>query len=162
MTTLRKIFTILTIIWMVVIFAHSAQSDNDSKENSIRVCMLFGRIFVPDFEDWPEERQLEFVERIDHPVRKAAHFTEYAILSFFVAGAYLSAEKKGRKRFLIPWAFGSIYAATDEFHQLFVSGRNGAILDVLLDGSGAAFGTLAFLFIVYLISKKKKETVVNS
>jgi VanZ family protein len=30
-----------------------------------------------------------------------------------------------------------VYAASDEIHQTLVPGRNGSILDVLIDGSGA-------------------------
>ena len=157
MSTCRKIFTVITIIWMVVIFAYSAQPGQESTEDSIWAGMLFGRIFVPDFEEWSQEEQLEFAKGIDHPVRKAAHATEYAILGFFATFAWNKSKNKGYKRFLVPWLFASIYAATDEIHQLFVPGRHGSIWDVLLDSSGAVLGVLAALFIVRIGSKRKEQ-----
>ncbi len=45
------------------------------------------------------------------------------------------------------------YAFSDELHQLFIPGRNGAIADVFLDTIGGSVGGL----IVYLGLKVKKE-----
>ncbi len=151
----KRVFTVLTILWMVVIFAYSAQPGDESTGTSIWAGMMFGKIFVPDFEDWSEERQIEFAEKIDHPVRKAAHFTEYAILGFFVAGAY--GNKKGYKKVLVPWLIGSLYAASDELHQRFVPGRNGNALDVLLDSAGVIFGVLMLLLILHIGSRGKAK-----
>lgn len=148
MSRIKKIFTILTVLWMAVIFAYSAQPGDESGETSIWAGMMFGKIFVPNFEDWSEEKQVEFAEKIDHPVRKAAHFTEYTILGFLIAVAYVDNDKKRYKKFLVPWLFGSVYAATDEFHQRFVPGRNGNIFDVMLDSSGVAFGVCLVLLMV--------------
>ena len=33
---------------------------------------------MPDYDKWTEKEQEAFAERIDYPVRKAAHATEYA------------------------------------------------------------------------------------
>lgn len=163
MTRIKKIFTILTVLWMAVIFAYSAQPGDESGETSIWAGMMFGKIFVPDFEDWSEEEQVEFAEKIDHPVRKAAHFTEYTILGFLIAVAYVDNDKKRYKKFLVPWLFGSVYAATDEFHQRFVPGRNGNIFDVMLDSSGVAFGVCLVLLILYIGAKgKAQSSVVDS
>lgn len=146
---MRKIFLILTIVWMAVIFAFSARPADESEEDSIQVGMMIGRIFIPEFEEWSQESRYEFAERIDHPVRKTAHATEYAILGLLVAGAYINNGGKDKsertgigKGILIPWAVATVYAATDEFHQLFVPGRSGQISDVLLDSAGVMAGLL--------------------
>lgn len=163
MSRIKKIFTILTVLWMAVIFAYSAQPGDESGETSIWAGMMFGKIFVPDFEDWSEEKQVEFAEKIDHPVRKVAHFTEYTILGFLIAVAYVDNDKKRYKKFLVPWLFGSVYAATDEFHQRFVPGRNGNIFDVMLDSSGVAFGVCLVLLILYIgLKGKAQSSVVDS
>jgi len=44
-----------------------------------------------------------------------------------------------------------LYACSDEFHQLFVIGREGSIKDVILDTSGGMMGML----IVYIKNKIK-------
>lgn len=163
MSRIKKIFTILTVLWMAVIFAYSAQPGDESGETSIWAGMMFGKIFVPDFEEWSEEKQVEFAEKIDHPVRKVAHFTEYTILGFLIAVAYVDNDKKRYKKFLVPWLFGSVYAATDEFHQRFVPGRNGNIFDVMLDSSGVAFGVCLVLLILYIgLKGKAQSSVVDS
>ena len=40
------------------------------------------------------------------------------------------------------WVVGTLYAASDEIHQLFVPGRSGQLRDVLLDSAGVAAGIL--------------------
>jgi len=39
------------------------------------------------------------------------------------------------------------YAASDEFHQLFVPSREASVLDVLIDTAGAVFALLLIWFI---------------
>ena len=89
-----------------------------------------------------EEDEEAFAEKVDHPVRKTAHATEYAILGLLIAGAYIERGTSIRKGILIPWGAATLYAATDEFHQLFVPGRSGQVSDVMLDSAGVLAGVL--------------------
>jgi len=73
----------------------------------------------------------------DEVLRKCAHATEYAILAALLWRAL------GRE--LLALLLAVAYAATDEVHQLFVSGRHGSPLDVAIDGAGAALGLLLVL-----------------
>jgi VanZ family protein len=68
----------------------------------------------------------------DTVLRKLAHLTEYAILGGLIFRAVRSA----------PAAvlLASAYAATDEVHQTFVTGRHGSPLDWLIDTAGAVLG----------------------
>ena len=75
------------LLWMALIFFYSSRQANVSAEDSGRIGITLGRIFISDFEEWPEEEQQEFAARIDHPVRKTAHAAEYAVLGFLAAGA---------------------------------------------------------------------------
>lgn len=66
-------------------------------------------------------------------VRKAAHFTNYAILF----GLLIHGPLAGR-----PYAALGLcvaYALLDEGHQIFVPGRTASLYDVALDSSGALF-----------------------
>ena len=47
----------------------------------------------------------------------------------------------------------SLYAATDEIHQLFVEGRACKISDWAIDTAGAAIGAAAFLLIAFAVTK---------
>jgi VanZ family protein len=72
----------------------------------------------------------------DLVLRKCAHAAEYAIL-----GALL---QRAVRREPLAVLLGSVYAATDELHQSFVTGRQGSALDWLLDTGGVVVGVLLF------------------
>ena len=50
--------------------------------------------------------------------------------------------------------FSVVYASSDEFHQTFVAGRDGNIIDVLIDSSGALVGIMIASIMYFLIMKK--------
>lgn len=45
-------------------------------------------------------------------------------------------------RIVLPWAIGTIYAISDEVHQLFVEGRSCELRDMLIDSAGVIAGVL--------------------
>ena len=51
------------------------------------------------------------------------------------------------------------YAATDEFHQLFVPGRSGQLKDVLIDTAGGALGLGLLALILYLKRRRKMKEI---
>ncbi len=128
---------------MAVIFCFSARTADESAEDSLRAGMLVGQIFIPDFEDWSEAERQEFAAAADYPVRKSAHASEYAVLGILWILALRAWGAAHGAVFRYAWLFSTIYAATDEFHQLFVPGRAGQPLDVLIDSGGALLGILA-------------------
>ena len=71
---------------MAFIFFMSGRSASESARASVNVGRLAASLFVPGYSEWPEADQLELARRIDWPVRKTAHFTEYAILGILVSG----------------------------------------------------------------------------
>ena len=62
--------------------------------------------------------------------------------------------KDFKKTGILSFLFSVIYASSDEFHQIFVPGRDGNIIDVLIDSSGALVGILISSIIYFLIIKK--------
>ena len=72
----------------------------------------------------------------DLVLRKLAHATEYAILGALLVRALGHASAA--------FAAGVAYAISDEIHQTFVPGREGAPLDVLIDAIGVAVGIALF------------------
>ena len=80
-------------------------------------------------------------------IRKAAHLTEYAVLALLA----LRAVRRSMQPVVSGWSWKAAglallisagYAATDEFHQMFVSGRTASAGDGLIDSTGA-FAALA-------------------
>jgi VanZ family protein len=67
-------------------------------------------------------------------IRKAAHFTNYAILFWLLIRGPMA----GRP--YVALGLCVAYAMLDEGHQIFVPGRTASLYDVALDSSGALFG----------------------
>ena len=152
----RKVYLILTVVWMAVIFSFSAKPGDESEIQSLRAGKIVCSIFVPGYDNMSEQEQIFMAESIDYPVRKAAHATEYAILAGFILGVVVTS--------LINWKHllevvfvAVVYASTDEFHQLFVPGRNGQFIDVLIDGVGALIGVLIVFLVYKLVCKIKNK-----
>ena len=154
LSKLKIMCIILSCIWMAVIFCFSARDADESEKDSYRVGLAVGKIIIPDFEQKAKDEQLVFAKKIDYPVRKAAHATEYAILGILVLGVLYSDKNNKVKNISIPLIVCIIYASTDELHQLFVPGRSGKPFDVMIDGCGAFVGITLTLVIISIIKKR--------
>lgn len=96
----------------------------------------------------------------DFIVRKAAHFLEFTGLSLLFNIALLQTRKKSC--FIQATLFTSIYAATDEIHQLFVDGRSCQASDWAIDTAGAILGTVCFALITATVSAVKRKKSVDT
>ena len=148
------IFRILVLLWMVVIFCFSAADGNESKETSGWAGRMIGHFFHSDFDEWSKAEQDAYVERVEYPIRKSAHASEYAVLALLVFGAL---RLKGFLRFLVSWSVAAVYAVTDELHQLFVPGRAGTLFDVGVDCLGALTGLLLLALILKISQRFRKK-----
>ena len=73
--------------------------------------------------------------------RKLIHFAEYALLCFLWWRALATVTTPSRAA-LFAFLLASGYAATDEYHQTFVDGRHGSLIDWAIDSAGAAAAAL--------------------
>ena len=72
----------------------------------------------------------------DLVLRKLGHMTEYGLL-FWLWLRALGFERPGLAALI-----AVAYAATDEYHQTFITGRHGTWVDVAIDGMGAGIFVL--------------------
>ncbi|MDN4526052.1 VanZ family protein [Fictibacillus fluitans] len=79
-------------------------------------------------------------------IRKAAHFSVYFLLAFLLFRALRFYFSKG-KTVLFSFVFTVAYAASDEIHQHFTSGRSPHVEDVMIDACGGAAGILIALLL---------------
>ncbi len=93
-------------------------------------------------------------ETLTFLIRKLAHMSEYAILALFTYYALIKIAFNKRIIFQITFLISFLYACSDEFHQLFISGRSGQFTDVIIDSTGC----LIMLLFLYLWQKKKNES----
>ena len=71
---------------------------------------------------------------------KALHFLEYAGLAVFLGRAFRGEGMAFRHAFLAAVGVASLYAASDETHQIWVQGRDAAVRDWLAGSLGALGG----------------------
>ncbi len=134
----RTAASVLLAGWMTVIFLFSAQPASESAEVSVGVAYRLLCKADEFFQmELMEDELLSCTQKLDYPIRKLAHMSEYGILALFSFLFFAAFGVAGRRRYLSALALTAAYAATDEFHQLFVPGRAGRPGDVVLDTVGA-------------------------
>ena len=139
------LFFVVTI--MVTIFLFSVQSAQDLSKLSSKIVDIVIKIVLPYYKDLSYEQQKQIKEKVTLFVRKLAHFTEFAILGFFLMKHLLSYKPyikffnfKMFIRACVSWVIGVLYAFSDELHQMFVTDRYSSIYDVMIDTSGVLIG----------------------
>lgn len=135
---------ILLLLLYSVIFSFSAQDGETSGGLSDVVSRFLAQganFFIGN--RLPAAQLASLSEVLGYPVRKAAHFGEYAVMGILIR-VILYREFCGKKKkwFLVAVLWVLLSAAADEWHQYFVPGRCASIRDVLLDTSGGICGIL--------------------
>ena len=144
---------------MVMIYCFSAQTGDQSGAMSGKVTRWIAELLIQNFESLPEAEQILLCSRLGLVIRKLAHFSEYALLGFFLMLHIRQILKKVIFRLptLWGWCVGTLYAVSDELHQGFVGGRHPAWTDVLIDSSGVLAGILLCLLLYLLLHRKTAQ-----
>lgn len=132
------------IIWIAVIFFLSNEPVVESIARSDIFLYIAQSTEIPVFEGVTEAI-----------VRKSAHFGAYLVLGALIFNVVRDYARSIRRAMLVSILFASLYACTDEIHQLFVPGRSGEFGDVLIDTLGAAVGVGIFTVIVHIIRARR-------
>ena len=160
-----RVIAIVSVIAVVAmcgfIFFMSARPAVESDAMSLGIVGQIVGFVVPGYDQMSAADQLYWQQTLNHPVRKTAHFLEYAVLGALTLNMIVQVMRaRGRnpravlKRLAAEaWALSTIYAATDEIHQLFVQGRTGKPTDVLIDSAGVLVGVLIVVLIVRKVKK---------
>lgn len=137
---MKKVIKLLLIIlWLLVIFIFSNQDGTTSTALTNGVL----------------EKYLFFIDSdvLFIIIRKIAHITEYLILGILVF-SFVNEFKIDRK-IIISLLICLIFSSLDEFHQLFIPGRTGKILDVFIDMIGVLLGIGVLLLIHKNLRKQR-------
>ena len=134
------------------IFLFSSQSAEISNETSKGALRKLLELFLGESTD-------ALIRQYNHPLRKAAHFTLYAMLGFSLTGVF----QHQRRLHKLPLAIfvSAAFAALDELHQHFVEGRGPQLSDVLLDTAGAATGAILMGLILWFIYRSAENVDKN-
>jgi len=146
------------IFLLLLIFGFSAQDGEASGSLSFEISMFLVKLFSPLLPvSTTEATLIEYAEQLHLYVRKAAHMTEYFLLALSLQlplAAYLSRLSFWKARIFLGFFCTVIFAALDEFHQTFVPGRSGNVIDVCIDSAGTLAASLC-LYVIYLLHQKK-------
>jgi VanZ family protein len=137
----------LLFAWMIVIFLFSNQVSHTSSAQS---AVFVG--FLESLHVSLPEQLLTFL------TRKAAHTFIYFTLGILMFNVVRSYNISTRRAIWMSIVFVCGYACTDEFHQIFVSGRSSEITDVMIDTSGGTLGIAAY----YAVSKLRIRSAPDS
>lgn len=135
-------YLILSLLWMAVIFYFSHQNGELSSRASNATELLVKKI--PLFS----------IAMTVIPIRKAAHMFLFFVLAFLLQKTLQTKGLEIKKSCIMAFILAVLFAGMDEFHQLFISGREASIVDVGIDSIGAFLSmSLVYCYLTYLSKK---------
>lgn len=85
------------------------------------------------------------LETINFISRKITHFVTFGLLGWMFLCYF------GKNHYFYAWLAATIYGGLDEWHQTFIDGRMGTVMDACLNSLGA----FTVLLLVYLFNGRK-------
>ena len=127
---MRYFWLLLVVVLTVVIFVNSSLPATESGKLSGFVAQFVVQL--------SQLLDIELKGDVEHTIRKLAHFLEFACLGLLWCKTFASFRVSNRTSTGYILLLCLLTAVTDEYIQLFSLGREGRVMDVLLDFSGAA------------------------
>lgn len=136
----KIVLWLLLVGWMTIIFLFSNQNGTTSTDVSNGVLTFVLRIMPIDIGPYL--------------LRKVAHFLEYMILGILILLLIREYKKITTREIVFGILFCILYACSDEFHQMFISGRSPGVFDVMIDTFGSMSGIFLLYFLIFPSSKE--------
>lgn len=135
----KSILLLIFLLWILFIFFNSNQTGVNSNAISYKIV----RVITTGFEKIgfdPITR--EGFLKLNIIIRKLAHGFQFFI--FAIVLRFLLEYVNIKKENIIFYTLLGVifFAAFDEFHQLFVSGRTPSVIDVIIDFTGGVVGVV--------------------
>ena len=151
---LKPLSFIPALLMMYIIFSFSAQdgaaSANLSYKVSHKAVSIADRALDLELTD---QQVARCIRKIHFYVRKLAHFSEYVLLAITVAFPLYVYGVRGIWLVIAGGILCVGFAALDELHQHFVSGRSCSVRDVVIDSCGVLTGIVFVRIFGYIGSK---------
>lgn len=143
---LRAILIVLLLLQMWIIFGFSNQDGEKSGSISRQITEVITKN-ISVIQNLPKDEKQIVLKRVEHIVRKIAHFSIYTVIGLLLMSLMSTYKIKQKNRIVTSAIIGLLYAISDEIHQAFIPGRGPQITDVGIDFSGVIMG----IFIAYII-----------
>lgn len=149
---MKTILILMIFVTFALIFSFSNQNSQKSMSISRRVTeKLTQNIeWIQKLEKVEKENTLLKIETM---IRKIAHFSIYFLFGMIMMSLMSIYHMKLRYKILCSFSIGFFYAIFDEIHQMFIPGRTGRALDVLIDSCGIISGIGIILLIQSIVRK---------
>lgn len=158
----------IVIAWCCTIFQFSNMNSESSNSTSSGVVKhVISKVLdatneagITDSHPDPE-KLTKAAKLLNAPLRKVVHATVYFMLALLLLS--LSRIAFGSKKYLLSCIITIllcfVFALTDEYHQTFIAGRTGQILDIFIDTAGACVAVLLFssYFIVWKLGRNSHQ-----
>lgn len=100
---------------------------------------------------------------IEFLIRKFSHFFAFFVLGLLIyRGFVLFFHSRKLTYFMVSFIIVSIYAATDEYHQMYTENRTPLVQDVFLDMAGGLAGIFFALFFYKKRAEVKNKVTLSS
>lgn len=139
----KRVSFILLVIWLIVIFVFSNMSGVRSSNLSRIILSSLTNNVV---------KKTDIFDLLHLFLRKSAHISEYFILSALAYSYFKFYIDRDNLLNISVLIFVAVCSFIDEYHQLFVSGRTGKLIDVLIDIAGA------IIFLIFIFIRRKNAT----
>lgn len=155
-TLLKPLSFIPAILLMMMIYHFSAQPADVSSQLSYKVSYKIVEtadyVFETNLDYWQMD---SWAQRIHGVTRKLAHMTEYFALAIAVSFPLYVYGVHGILLMLLAGMICVGFAAGDEYHQSFISGRSPSVRDVGIDSFGIFWG----IILVRIIGWTGRKTI---
>ena len=149
---LKPLSFLPAIVMMCIIFSFSAQDGVDSgslsHEVSVKIVEVGNEVLQKGLSDWEID---EVATKIEYPVRKVAHMTEYFLLAVAVSFPFYVYGLRGFPLMLVAGVICVGFACGDEYHQSFVDGRGPSVRDVGIDSIGVFAGIITVRIFCWIV-----------
>ena len=157
----KIIYGLLIVLWLGLIFYFSHQTAEKSENvtaglaSEIVETVETGKAASP-----AEEAHWDKVGEIFTPLRKCAQVFEFFVLGLLIIN-FVKEFKLSSKEIITSSLIASLFfGVADEFHQSFVVGRAGTLIDVGIDFLSSLVAVVIFMFVMKKLNEKKKVELV--
>ncbi|MGL4337810.1 MAG: VanZ family protein [Turicibacter sp.] len=154
----RKLFRLLTVIWVCFIFYNSSDIAQVSNDKSLEIAQELSSHLTSTKDPVDQPDKSMSINKINHFVRKSAHAFEFFILTILVFLSFGNLKSISMERVATILFIVLICAVFDEFYQNFIPGRTSSVKDVLIDFFGGCFAMSGIYLCSYWIPKQNKTS----
>ncbi|TCS70629.1 VanZ family protein [Effusibacillus lacus] len=144
------IWLFATLLFMALIFLKSGEPYHEQDLRPALSAWIPLRVLetvLPQVEFYYDKDLISWKEPYDMLeffIRKAAHVAEFGVLAWLWIRTLLHTRLGYRKLLAFSFTATFLYAASDEWHQTFVTGRTGHLVDVWVDTIGISLVALYY------------------